>query len=77
MSFGYSLPLCGELHNLLVSLLHFSLDVFLVALGPTASLTVAFKVIGLLSKTHHLQIDQLVLQFVYLQLSIHTLDLAS
>jgi hypothetical protein len=77
VSLCHSLSLSGELQDFLVALLHLQLYVLLIALAAAAPAPVALQVVGLLSQSDHLQIDELVLELVYLQLGVHAFDLAS
>lgn len=76
VSFSYSLSLGGQLHDFLIALLHFQLHVLLVALASAATAAVALDVIALLAQSYHFEVDQFVLQLVYLQFCVHGLHLA-
>ena len=75
MALGHLLPLEGQSLDLLVPLLHLVLDVFLMALSPQTPLSRALDVLSLFCQSHHLQLDQLVLELVQLYFGVHALYL--
>ena len=58
---SHPLPLIRQSSNLFLSLLSLSLNIFLTTLISTATLSISLNVLPLLSQSHHLQINQLIL----------------
>ena len=74
---GYSGPLVGQGGNLFVALLALHLDIFLAALEVAASLAVASDILSFLGESDHLEVNELILQLIELDLSVHAFHLSS